>query len=55
LASADIIEFQPTEAYSSLDLTRVKYNSRHSKDERAKVRLRTTHSNAIYCENVELT
>jgi hypothetical protein len=38
LASVDLIEFQTTDAYSSLDLTNVVYNlSIHSTDEKLKV------------------
>jgi hypothetical protein len=38
LASVDVIEFQKTDAYSSLDLTNVVYNlSIHSTDEKLKV------------------
>jgi hypothetical protein len=42
LASVDVIEFQTTEANSSLDLINVIYNlSIHSRDEKLKVMLRT--------------
>jgi hypothetical protein len=42
LASVDIIEFQTTDAFSSLDLTNVLYKlSIHSSDEKLKVMLRT--------------
>jgi hypothetical protein len=48
LASVDIIEFQATEVYSSLDLTNVKYNMYiHSGDEKVKVMLQTSNSSNI--------
>jgi hypothetical protein len=41
-ASGDVIEFQATDAYTSLDLTIVIYNVNiHSRDEKVKVMLRT--------------
>jgi hypothetical protein len=47
LASVDIIEFQTTDAYSSLDLTNAMYNlSIHSRDEKLKVIL-TTRPNSL--------
>jgi hypothetical protein len=42
LASVDVIEFQTTDAYSSLDLTDAVYNLNiHSIEEKLKVMLRT--------------
>jgi hypothetical protein len=57
LASVVVIEFQTTEAYSSLDLTKVKYNIyiyiyRHSREENEKVKVRTSPSNLIHCANM---
>jgi hypothetical protein len=46
LASVDITEFETAEAYSSIDLTRVKYIMYiHSLDEKVKVTLRTRPNN----------
>jgi hypothetical protein len=48
LASVDITEFITTNAYSSLDLTRVKYNVNiDSRDEKMKAMLRTRINNLI--------
>jgi hypothetical protein len=48
LASVDIIEFQATDAYSSLDLINVMYNlSILSRDENLKIMLRTRPSSLI--------
>jgi hypothetical protein len=53
LASVDITEFQTTDAYSSLDLTNVIYNlSKHSRDEKFKVILRTRPSSLKQCEKI---
>jgi hypothetical protein len=47
-ASVVIIEFQTTDAYSSLDLTNVIYNvSIHSSEEKLKVILRTRPNSLI--------
>jgi hypothetical protein len=55
-ASVGVIELQTTEAYSTLDLTNVKYNVNiHSRDEKLKVMLRTRHYNLIQSENIKLT
>jgi hypothetical protein len=52
LASVVVIEFQTTEAHSSLDLTKVKYNIyRQSREENEKVNVRTSPNNLIHCEN----
>lgn len=48
LASVDVIEFQTTETYSTLDLTNIKYNMNiNSRDEESKVMLRTRPYNLI--------
>jgi hypothetical protein len=53
LASVVIIEFQTTEAYSSLDLTKVKYNIyRQSREENEKVKVQTSPNNLIHCANM---
>jgi hypothetical protein len=53
LASVDVIEFQTTEAYATLDLTRVKYNRyMHLRDEKENVMLRTRPKNLIHRENI---
>jgi hypothetical protein len=53
LASVGVIEFHTTEAYSSLDITRAKYN-RHwgTGDEQEKIMLQTRPHNLIQCENI---
>jgi hypothetical protein len=49
LASVVVIEFQTTEAYSSFDLTKVKYNIyRQSREENEKVKVRTSPNNFIH-------
>jgi hypothetical protein len=56
LASVDIIEFQITEAYSSLDLMRVKYNRyRHSMEEIGEGYIGNYTQQFNIFENVELT
>jgi hypothetical protein len=53
LASVVVIEFRTTEAYSSFDLTKVKYNIyRQSREENEKVKVRTSPNNLIHCENM---
>jgi hypothetical protein len=48
LPSVDVIEFQTTEAYSSLDLTNIIYNMYiHSNDENVDVIQRTRHNNLM--------
>jgi hypothetical protein len=48
LASVDVIEFQIKDAYSILDLSNAMYNlSKHSKDEKFKVILRTIPKSSI--------
>jgi hypothetical protein len=53
LASVVVIEFQTTEAYSSLDLTKVKYKiRRQSREENEKVKIQTSPNNLMHCENM---
>jgi len=48
LASAEVIEFRITEAYSNLGLTTVKYNvSIQSREDKGKATLRTRPSNLV--------
>jgi hypothetical protein len=47
------MEFQTTEAYSSLDLIKVKYNiSKQSSEENEKVKVRTSPNILIHCEKM---
>jgi hypothetical protein len=54
-ASVDVMEFQTTEAYSTLALTKVAYNTNmHSRVEKLNVILRIKPSNFIHWENIKL-
>jgi hypothetical protein len=53
LAPVDLMEFQTTEACSSLDLTRVKYGwRRHSRDDKGKATQQSRPHNLVQNENM---
>jgi hypothetical protein len=56
LASADVTEFQTTEAYSNLDLSKVKYSTyKQSREENLKVMERIRPKSFMHSENIKST